>query len=482
VVYGADDRVEAYASPDERWRRIGENSVVALIDARYVDTHDPENVRIVSGTLADEGLCADQRFLDQPTAASCSGTLIDDDLVLTAGHCAQALSDCRDWSFVFHYHLAGAGELSKITSEDVFTCRAVVAQRLDGGRETLDYSIVQLDRPATPRHQPAAMRAALMPLPEGSPVTLIGFPSGLPAKVDSGGVVLSNRGTILDYFTATTDSFSGNSGSGVFDGAGNLVGILVRGEDDYTMREGCLVVNVLPNDGSAGYEEATYAVRALEDLCQRGYPSTRLCGAASQTCGDGLCAVPETWQGCPRDCPQPVCGNGRCELGEATTCEVDCGPPPQEVPSSWICPASYYGTRDGCDCDCGALDPDCADPTQEVYNCHHRQVCSPEGICVDPGSLDGGAATPDGGQGADGGLPGDGGTPADGGTIADGGRPPDGGGSTDAGLPPDAGSQTPPRPPGGGCTASASGAETPWPIALLLGLVAWRRSRRQSPG
>jgi hypothetical protein len=31
----------------------------------------------------------------------------------------------------------------------------------------------------------------------------------------------------------------------------------------------------------------------------------------------------------------------------------------QAVPTSWTCPESYYGTNDGCDCNCGAPDPDC---------------------------------------------------------------------------------------------------------------------------
>ncbi len=31
-----------------------------------------------------------------------------------------------------------------------------------------------------------------------------------------------------------------------------------------------------------------------------------------------------------------------------------------DTPTDWICWAALYGTSDGCDCGCGALDPDCA--------------------------------------------------------------------------------------------------------------------------
>eukprot|EP01114_Cavostelium_apophysatum_P013188 TRINITY_DN3132_c0_g1_i5.p1 TRINITY_DN3132_c0_g1~~TRINITY_DN3132_c0_g1_i5.p1 ORF type:complete len:1448 (-),score=345.98 TRINITY_DN3132_c0_g1_i5:8-4351(-) len=39
------------------------------------------------------------------------------------------------------------------------------------------------------------------------------------------------------------------------------------------------------------------------------------------------------------------------------------------VPPSWTCNENYYGSNDGCDCQCGAPDPDCLDGTQDVLNC-----------------------------------------------------------------------------------------------------------------
>ncbi|WP_438000362.1 C39 family peptidase [Sorangium sp. So ce185] len=50
--------------------------------------------------------------------------------------------------------------------------------------------------------------------------------------------------------------------------------------------------------------------------------------------------------------------------------------------ASWRCPMSFYGTRDGCDCNCGAPDPDCSWPDEQLYGCDRGQSCSAAGVCV----------------------------------------------------------------------------------------------------
>jgi hypothetical protein len=41
------------------------------------------------------------------------------------------------------------------------------------------------------------------------------------------------------------------------------------------------------------------------------------------------------------------------------------------VPTTWTCNPLFYGSKDGCDCECGAWDPDCDTTTysQKVFNC-----------------------------------------------------------------------------------------------------------------
>jgi len=41
------------------------------------------------------------------------------------------------------------------------------------------------------------------------------------------------------------------------------------------------------------------------------------------------------------------------------------------IPTTWTCNPLFYGSKDGCDCECGAWDPDCEVTTysQRVFNC-----------------------------------------------------------------------------------------------------------------
>ena len=47
------------------------------------------------------------------------------------------------------------------------------------------------------------------------------------------------------------------------------------------------------------------------------------------------------------------------------------------IPIEWSCDPGYYAAADGCDCACGAWDPDCDDPSMSTYNCpNFDDVCT----------------------------------------------------------------------------------------------------------
>lgn len=278
VVYGTDNRTDVYAHADATLRARAQQATVALMRPSTINTGNPNNVTFNSQTLKQSyNLCNGQRFLSDPTPAFCSGTLVDDDLVLTAGHCVTSATDCSNTRFVFKFYRPTATTLETVTTADVFSCQSIVArqQAVVNGRD-LDYAIVRLDRSAVPRFSPAPVRDAATALAVGQNVAVIGSGSGIPFKIDSGGSVRDGRPSTLDYFVASTDTFGGNSGSGVYETNGYTVaGILVRGETDYTLSGSCYVVNTCTETGCRG-EDITYTRPALEGFCAVA-TSTRLC-------------------------------------------------------------------------------------------------------------------------------------------------------------------------------------------------------------
>ena len=278
VVYGVDNRTDVFAHANATLRARAQQSTVALMRPSALNTSNPNNVTFNSPTLQSaQNLCSSERFLTDPTPAFCSGTLIDDNLVLTAGHCITSANDCSNTRFVFNFFRPSAGTLQPVTTADVFSCQQIVArQQSTVGGKNLDFAVVRIDRAATPRFTPAPVRVGNTALAAGQNVAVIGSGSGIPFKIDSGGSVRDPRAGVLDFFVASTDTFGGNSGSGVYETANNTVaGILVRGETDYRSNGSCNVVNTCTETGCRG-EDITYVHPAITAFCAVA-TSTRLC-------------------------------------------------------------------------------------------------------------------------------------------------------------------------------------------------------------
>jgi V8-like Glu-specific endopeptidase len=289
VVYGTDNRTDVYAHSDATLRDRAQQATVALMNPADFNATNPNNVTFNAPTLKSAyNLCSTERFLTDLTPAFCSGTLIDDNLVLTAGHCVTSASSCSNTRFVFNFYRTAANAMQTVTTADIFSCQAIVArQQATVNGRNLDFAILRLDRAATPRFTPAPIRAGNSALPVGTSVTVIGSGSGIPFKIDSGGSVRDARAATLDYFVASTDTFGGNSGSGVYENGGYTVaGILVRGDTDYVSNGSCYIVNVCSETGCGG-EDITYVRPAIDAFCAAS-TSTRLCSSTPPPAGNSF--------------------------------------------------------------------------------------------------------------------------------------------------------------------------------------------------
>merc|ERR1719336_178759 len=136
--------------------------------------------------------------------------------VVTAGHCIDAIK-CENMALVFNYYVTGHNptdgfSYQTITAEDVYSCSKYVREH----NKLRDYGYIELDRPvpASSGHVPV-QKMEIDPnvrVSVGDDVVVIGFGSGLPMKIDTGGKVASNEPRFLpaldpDFsFKATFDS------------------------------------------------------------------------------------------------------------------------------------------------------------------------------------------------------------------------------------------------------------------------------------
>ncbi len=271
VVYGADNRVEVYEAPSSIQAVAA--STAAMIPMERLKLTPNETDPSISTYLArqsklkENGICADDRYAEQATPASCSGFLVGPDLIVTAGHCSRTQLACQNNAWVFGFAMDQATQSAgvSIPAENVYRCKELVNQKLSGPEGT-DHALIRLDRVVTSA-LPLKFRASGK-IDDNTEIVVIGHPMGLPTKVSDGAKVRTN--THPHFFVANLDTFGGNSGSAVFNTTDLTVeGILVRGETDYkyNLVKGCQEVYVCADDKCRG-EDVTRITDVIE-LAQR---------------------------------------------------------------------------------------------------------------------------------------------------------------------------------------------------------------------
>ncbi len=272
VVYGEDNRHEVYEAT-------AANQVLAKSTASMISSNElrmdmlrPGVVQLNQSTLSDWlsgpsknksmslekaaaagiSFCEGTRFADQPNPSICSGFLIAPDLIVTAGHCAEVENMCDEYRWVFDFEVNKETKLAgvDVKEENIYKCKKVVSNALIN-ELGLDYAVVQLDRPVTDR-EPLVINNSSV-IADHQSILVIGNPSGLPKKVADGANVRANLHP--NFFSSNLDTFSGNSGSAVFNAdTGAVEGILVRGEEDYVANYSkmCVEVNMCASDECRG--------------------------------------------------------------------------------------------------------------------------------------------------------------------------------------------------------------------------------------
>jgi hypothetical protein len=276
IIYGTDDRQEAYEEVDPSVRALFAN-VAAVIPK---DAMEPvEGSYELSSATAGEALllCDGEPYAQQPAAAQCTALLLSEHLAVTAGHCFTDEEDCQQYNFVLDFAYQRPGVLSPITDQGIFDCRRLLihVRRTDPTSGGADFAIVELANRTASVHPSRVALPHLRdePIENGTKLTVISATSGLPLKVDRGarGRPIDDAGGVL--FELDSDTFSGSSGAPIWDAQGELVGFIARGNRDFAYDEerACYVTNKLDDwdmrPSTQRLERATSVSHVVRALC-----------------------------------------------------------------------------------------------------------------------------------------------------------------------------------------------------------------------
>lgn len=256
VIYGSDDRQDSY---EASWlhQKLAESTAAKI----------PKNKIRIKGATAEIGgiplhekmpnaknfICKKEKFSHQLAPATCSGFLVKNNILVTAGHCMTSEDECKNAAWVFNFKVSDAHQSAvSVNATEVVSCKRII-KRKNSFLTGMDFAVIELDRKLDKK--PLKLASSLPT--EETPLFLVGHPSGLPQKIVTGGKAKS----IGQYsFTTNLDSFRGNSGSAVLNAkTGEVYGVLVSGNRDYKLNSelGCMEVNEI-REGRSGERVNTY--------------------------------------------------------------------------------------------------------------------------------------------------------------------------------------------------------------------------------
>lgn len=239
VIYGVDNRFELRNSPFASLR----NSVAGMVkksnlalnsEAEEFDVKYFSDMTYYRGTKT----CADIKFREQATLPSCTGFLVSEDILITAGHCMVNYSEhvidskdndnCKNNSWVFGFEDTTENEDGiKFKRDDIYECESIIEASY---KSDSDFAVIKLNRKTIDK-EVVMMNTNNLNYDIGSDIFVVGHPTGLPLKVAGGAKVYKNVGA--NKFVSNLDTFAGNSGSPIFNMQKEVIGILVSGETDY---------------------------------------------------------------------------------------------------------------------------------------------------------------------------------------------------------------------------------------------------------
>ncbi len=267
-IYGEDSRQE-FSAVNPSQKKLADSTAALIPNSFLVKKRSNFKEYKIDAPTHEEsnGVCKTERYLKQPSASICSGTLIAEDLILTAAHCYNSEAVCKQAAWVFGYHESRKGNY-EVKEKEVYRCKEIVYENFDISHGA-DFAVIKLDRKVR-GHSPVALRESGSPL-VNTRLILIGHPNGLPTKIADDAWVTEIKDNAL---MTNVDAYTGNSGSGVFNAdTGFLEGVLSHGKEDYeeNMELTCMTSQVYRMQDGA---EAVMKIDPVREFL-KSYQTTR---------------------------------------------------------------------------------------------------------------------------------------------------------------------------------------------------------------
>jgi hypothetical protein len=227
AIWGKDDRMDFYEIREEQIKK-NANSVAAIcLKKDLTDKNNRISLLRVKNYGTVFNLCSKEPFRNQPIGAGrmCTGFLVKEGVIATAGHCADEKS-VTELRIVFGFQMLNPyTSVTRIPQKNIYKGVKIIHRLCDPKGKGPDWELIKLDRKVE-GHPPVKLSGK--PIYLDQPVYILGHPCGLPLKYTSGAQV---RGINGACFAADLNVYSGNSGSPVFDSnTHEVIGIVVRGD------------------------------------------------------------------------------------------------------------------------------------------------------------------------------------------------------------------------------------------------------------